>query len=61
MDKLLMTIKETAKLLSLHPSAIYALTYRGVLPFVRLGGRKMLRLKDVEALIDDNLHGGGNQ
>ena len=49
----LLTIKEAGAYLALGPWRIRALIYRGgELPYVRLGRRILIDLKDLDALID---------
>ena len=48
----LLTIKQAGSYLALGPWRIRSLIYRGELPYVRLGRRILLDLKDLDSLVD---------
>jgi excisionase family DNA binding protein len=52
----LLTIKEAGSYIALGPCRIRSLIYRGELPYIRLGRRILIELKDLDALIDSKKH-----
>ena len=48
----LLTVKEAGSYLALGPWRIRSLIYRGELPYVRLGRRILLDLKDLDSLVE---------
>ncbi|MDM9629784.1 helix-turn-helix domain-containing protein [Rhizobium sp. S152] len=50
-----MTINECATYLRSSRNHIYNLMRRGDLPSIKIGGRRLLRLSDVDGLIDQNV------
>ena len=52
----MMTVPETAKILRLNPVTIRKFIYSGILPYQKLGGRVLIREKDVVDFINENYH-----
>ena len=52
----LLSIKDAASYLGLRPAFLYELTYQGGIPFVRIGGRKLIKVADLDKLITENTH-----
>ncbi|MBA3914018.1 MAG: helix-turn-helix domain-containing protein [Acidobacteriales bacterium] len=50
MEKVLVSIKEAAALLSINPRTVHALVNQKTLPSIRLGRRKMIRVADIHKL-----------
>jgi excisionase family DNA binding protein len=50
----LLSVEEAGTLIGLGKWRIRALIYRGELPYVLLGRRKMVDIRDIEALIESN-------
>lgn len=43
----LLTVTDVAELLRVHPKTIYDLTYRGILPSIKIGGAVRFSLDEV--------------
>ena len=50
-DRLIVTVQEAARSLSVSSSAVYDLVRRGELPFVRVGSRLMIEQHELEAFV----------
>ena len=46
-DERLLTVADVAKLLQIHQKTVYDLTYRGILPSIRIGGAVRFSLDDI--------------
>jgi excisionase family DNA binding protein len=54
LEKLLLTVAETAEALSLSPNLVYELIRQGEIPAVRLGKRKLgIPRKELERVLTD--------
>lgn len=53
-ERSLLTVKEVAEILSMSRSAIYNLMESGVLPYVKIGRTRRLRLNDVRKAIEQH-------
>lgn len=53
--KLVFSVAEAAKALGVSDDLIYELTERGVLPCLRLGRRKVLPVRVIEAVLEECL------
>ena len=54
--KLALTIPEAAEALRVSVPQIYKMLKGGSLPSVRIGGRRVIRIKDLETWLDANTH-----
>ena len=50
----LLTIREAAAILRVHPATIYTFFKQGALDYVKVGRRRRIRAKDLETYIDEN-------
>lgn len=55
----LLTVPEVAELLRLSPAAIYALTYRRQIPFIRIGRRLRFDPETISDWLDRQTNNGG--
>lgn len=55
--KRVLSIAEAAEALGVSDDLIYELTQRGELPCLRLGRRKLVPVKAIDAVLDDCLDG----
>ena len=53
MDKLVLTVQETAEALGVSDDLVYELTAQGVLPCLHLGRRRMIPRRAVDLLIEE--------
>ena len=53
MDKLVLTVQETAEALGVSDDLVYELTAQGVLPCLHLGRRKVIPRRAVDLLIEE--------
>lgn len=56
-EKLLLTIPETAEVLRVHTATIYRLFDRGELRWVRVGGRRLVTRTEVDRFITEHEQG----
>ncbi|ORA38067.1 helix-turn-helix domain-containing protein [Mycobacterium aquaticum] len=56
-EKLLLTIPETAEVLRVHKATIYRLFDRGELRWVQVGGRRLVRRSEVDRFIGEHEQG----
>lgn len=47
-----LTVKEVAALLNVHPSTVRGYLHRGELPYIRLGGKLMILRGHVERMLE---------
>jgi excisionase family DNA binding protein len=53
MDKLVLTVQETAEALGVSDDLVYELTAQGVLPCLHLGRRRVIPRRAVDLLIEE--------
>ena len=51
------SVKEAASYLGIRPGFLYELTSKRMIPYVQVGGRKMLKIVDLDAFMEDNTIG----
>lgn len=56
-EKLLLTIPETAELLRVHPATVYRLFDRGELGWVKVGARRLVTRAEVDRFIAEHEQG----
>lgn len=54
MEKQLISVKAAASILSISKFTLYSWTITGRFPSVKLNGRRMIRVRDLEKIIEDN-------
>ena len=50
----LLSIKEVAGILGVHPMTIYDMTYYKQIEYVKVGGRKLIKKSTLENYIEEN-------
>jgi excisionase family DNA binding protein len=53
----LLSVKQVAEYLQLNQTTIYAWAQQGKLPAIKVGRSWRFRRKDLEAWLDENMHG----
>ena len=56
MENQICTVSEVGKMLRVRPGTIRKWIYEGKLPHLKLGGRVLIREKDIDDFIDRNYH-----
>ena len=60
-DKTVMTIKDVAEYLGIHPMTVYKLAQRGKLPAFKIGSDWRFHRKHIEAWIDKQVNLNGRK
>jgi excisionase family DNA binding protein len=53
-DERLLSVREAARRLGLRPSTVYKMAGRGSIPSVKLGGRRLFRVADLDRLVSES-------
>jgi excisionase family DNA binding protein len=53
MEKLFLTVREAAELLRYRPSTLYSKISDGTFPSVKVGGKRLIDIDEVERMIED--------
>jgi len=59
-EKLLLTVDQTAAMLALGRTSVYKLMGQGELAYVKIGGSRRIRIGDIDALISRSYIGGSH-